>query len=778
MNSLRTRIGFILIALAVVPLLLVGGLLTWRIYDVQENQSIDLEREVAQRVGTLAYTFIRERNNELGLVIRVRGLQTASPTEQNQVLANLLSQESVYTRLILLDKAGDLQAYQSRYGIALGTDLESLIASDLFQVPLSSSETYYSPVQIDPATGEPLMTIGIPIVDLRSGQPSQVLIADFRFKTIWDEIAALEMRDNETVYIVDNKGRIVAHRNPSIVLANTHFIVPPNDGNQKGLEGDDVILAMSTIEFGQQQFTIVAERLASRAMQLARDTLLIIAVALLTAIGATIIIGVGAVNWIVRPILNLVSTARAIRDGNLSERAEVKHQDEIGTLAEAFNSMTAQLQETLRGLETRVQERTRDLQIAADVSRQITTVLDINTLLDQVCLLTSQSFDFYATFVFLVDEGGQSLVNAAGANPTGNLPDRSMIPKIATNQEPSLVALAAREKRAVVVNDVTQSQAYLGVDPFTHTRSEMALPIMLGKKLLGVFDLQANTLNRFGEEDIRVLTSLAEQIAIAVRNAQLYTEAQDARTEAELANQVKSQFLAAMSHELRTPLNSIINFTGFVVRGIDGTTVSEKQAAMLNRVIASGNHLLSLINDVLDISKIESGALELFIEERVDVDQILKDVVITGENILGTKPVQISLNIEDALPPLVADERRIRQIILNIVSNACKFTDQGTITINARCQNSNELLITIQDTGSGIAPEEHSLVFDSFKQTKAGLVHGGGTGLGMPISKRLAEAHGGRLWLESTLGQGTTFFVALPIRSEALVKMYQERKPS
>jgi signal transduction histidine kinase len=195
-------------------------------------------------------------------------------------------------------------------------------------------------------------------------------------------------------------------------------------------------------------------------------------------------------------------------------------------------------------------------------------------------------------------------------------------------------------------------------------------------------------------------------------------------------------------------------------------------------VIASGKHLLSLINDVLDISKIESGALELFIEERVNVDQILKDVAATGEGLIGGKPVQLALNIEDTLPPIVADERRIRQIILNIVSNACKFTDAGSITINARCQENKELLISIKDTGPGIATDEHTMVFDSFKQTKTGLSHGGGTGLGMPISKRLAEAHGGRLWLESVLGQGSTFFVALPIQSEALLKLYQERNPS
>jgi signal transduction histidine kinase len=222
-----------------------------------------------------------------------------------------------------------------------------------------------------------------------------------------------------------------------------------------------------------------------------------------------------------------------------------------------------------------------------------------------------------------------------------------------------------------------------------------------------------------------------------------------------------------MSHELRTPLNAVINFTRFVVDG-DMGEVNKEQAEILNEVVNSGRHLLSLINDVLDMSKIESGSLSLFVEEGVNVSALIDRAVSTGEGLLIGKPVRIVREVETDLPLMLGDRQRILQILLNIVSNACKFTEEGTITVRARRQD-EEILIAVADTGVGIKPEDMPLVFDAFRQTGSGLRQAGGTGLGMPIARSLAEAHGGRIWLESTWNVGTTFYVALPVRSKTLV---------
>ncbi len=240
-----------------------------------------------------------------------------------------------------------------------------------------------------------------------------------------------------------------------------------------------------------------------------------------------------------------------------------------------------------------------------------------------------------------------------------------------------------------------------------------------------------------------------------------------ARERAERSDQVKSAFLASMSHELRTPLNAVINFTRFVIDGDTGP-VNEQQTELLTEVVGSAKHLLNLINDVLDMSKIEAGSLNLFIEDDVNLNQLINTTVTTGRGLLAGKPTRLHTEIEENLPLIRADRQRILQILLNIMSNACKFTDEGDIRVKMS-QKNGEVVISVSDTGPGIAPDDQAMVFEAFKQTKAGLRQGGGTGLGMPIAKSLAEAHGGRLWLESEYGKGATFYVALPIKSEVLV---------
>ncbi len=251
-------------------------------------------------------------------------------------------------------------------------------------------------------------------------------------------------------------------------------------------------------------------------------------------------------------------------------------------------------------------------------------------------------------------------------------------------------------------------------------------------------------------------------------------ETDEARAQAEKANQVKSAFLASMSHELRTPLNAIINFTKFVVNETMGP-VNEEQKDALSEVISSGKHLLRLINDVLDMSKIESGSLKLVVEDNVNLKTLLDTSISNARSLLDEKPVKVVSDITPTLPLIRGDRQRILQILLNIVSNACKFTEAGEIGVTA-AHDEEHVTISVKDTGPGISKEDEPAVFEPFKQTESGLRQGGGTGLGMPISKNLAETHGGQLWLESQVGQGTTFYLKLPIHSNNLKVSVQAGK--
>jgi signal transduction histidine kinase len=273
---------------------------------------------------------------------------------------------------------------------------------------------------------------------------------------------------------------------------------------------------------------------------------------------------------------------------------------------------------------------------------------------------------------------------------------------------------------------------------------------------------------RSRESYVRLLEQSQRELKQSLgETEQARVQAEASRERAERSDQVKSAFLASMSHELRTPLNSIINFARFVYDGDTGP-VNDQQKEFLSEVVGSGVHLLNLINDVLDMSKIEAGSLNLFIEDDINLNTILNSTLSTGRSLLKDKPVRLEKAIDDNLPLILADRQRILQILLNIMSNACKFTEQGEIKVSAQ-HKGDAVVISIADTGSGIAAEDEEVVFEAFKQTKTGLRQGGGTGLGMPIAKNLTEAHGGRLWLESEVGKGTTFYVSLPVKYEALV---------
>jgi signal transduction histidine kinase len=268
------------------------------------------------------------------------------------------------------------------------------------------------------------------------------------------------------------------------------------------------------------------------------------------------------------------------------------------------------------------------------------------------------------------------------------------------------------------------------------------------------------------DEQVRLL----EEIASLAQKSLVDAEA--ARREAEKANLIKSAFLASISHELRTPLNAIINFSQLLRVGRFGA-LNNEQGTFLERVVSNGKHLLGLINDVLDISKIAAGSLSLYLEANTDLQELLAEIPSTVEALLQDKPVQFCMDIRP-IPLLMADRQRVYQIILNLLSNACKFTVAGQIDLRLDyLAGSQEICIEVADTGSGIADEEQDKVFRAFEQAASGLRLGAGTGLGMPISRALAEAHGGKLFFESRLGQGTKFTCVLPLRPpEAVVQRY------
>jgi signal transduction histidine kinase len=239
-----------------------------------------------------------------------------------------------------------------------------------------------------------------------------------------------------------------------------------------------------------------------------------------------------------------------------------------------------------------------------------------------------------------------------------------------------------------------------------------------------------------------------------------------AKEVAEEANHMKTQFLANMSHELRTPLNAILNFTRFLSKERYGP-LTPRQQELQQRVLSNGEHLLGLINDILDLAKIEAGRVDL-VREDVDLRPMLNGVLATTSGLTKDKPIAVILDAPAELPIINVDKTRIRQVLLNLLSNAAKFTQQGEITLRVAPYSDQLLCVTVQDTGIGIAPEYHQVVFEEFRQVQSDATRAyEGTGLGLSISKRLVEMHGGQIWLESTQGGGSRFSFTLPCTSWA-----------
>jgi signal transduction histidine kinase/ActR/RegA family two-component response regulator len=309
-----------------------------------------------------------------------------------------------------------------------------------------------------------------------------------------------------------------------------------------------------------------------------------------------------------------------------------------------------------------------------------------------------------------------------------------------------------------VPEDVEYGVVIVDDDP---TRSYIGVPLLFRDQVTGVLSVQSRRASAYTDEDVELLETVATQASIAIENARAYERLAETAEELRESDRFKTQFLANMSHELRTPLNSIIGFSRVMLKGIDGP-LSEHQEADLNSIYNSGQHLLALINSILDMSKIEAGKIELTFEE-VFLHNILDAVIGTTRALVKDRPVELRIEVPQDLPSVWADTQRVRQVLLNLMSNASKFTEEGSISLRAKA-GAEYVTLSVTDTGIGIDPEAQSRLFIPFQQVDGSTTRrAGGTGLGLAISRSFVEMHGGEIRAESEPGKGSMFAFTLPI---------------
>jgi GAF domain-containing protein/anti-sigma regulatory factor (Ser/Thr protein kinase) len=411
-----------------------------------------------------------------------------------------------------------------------------------------------------------------------------------------------------------------------------------------------------------------------------------------------------------------------------------------------------------------VQARNRDLTALGEVGRAVSSTLDLKVVLKTIVDRAVELSDTHGGSIFYYrDEIGTfELGETSGLSEEVVARFRKL--DIAARETGLGEAIAHRQ--SLQVPDITKRPSNPLRDAALEAglRAALIVPLLGAEGPLGALLLQRRQPGEFSESVISLMHSFADQSAIALENARLFEEIAQKGRELEIASQHKSQFVANMSHELRTPLAAILGYAELIQEGFYGPQ-PEKSMDALTRIRSNGKHLLGLINTVLDIAKIEAGQFNLNLGEYA-LDNVVETVRVATESLAETKKLALKTDVAKHLPIGLGDEQRLTQVLLNLVGNAIKFTDTGEVRITATATGGH-FAVGVTDTGPGIPPKEQARIFEQFHQvdnsnTKAK----GGTGLGLAIAKQIVEMHGGRIWVESTVGKGSTFQMELPIHAE------------
>ena len=415
----------------------------------------------------------------------------------------------------------------------------------------------------------------------------------------------------------------------------------------------------------------------------------------------------------------------------------------------------------LRARTTELAQSVEELRALGEVSQTVNSTLDLETVLSTIVTKAVQLSGTDAGAIYDYDE----------AKAEFNL-------RSTYGMDEGLIA-AIRE-RHIRIGDAGVGQAALQRVPFqiADLRSEppsefldvvvragfralLIVPLLGADQIVGALVVRRKAPGEFSKNAVNLLQTFAAQSVLAIQNARLFSEIGEKSRQLEIASQHKSQFLANMSHELRTPLNAILGYTELILDGIYGV-MPEKATGVLERVQSNGKHLLGLINDVLDLSKIEAGQLTLTLTD-YSIKDVVHSVFSAVESLATAKQLALKIEVPPNLPPAHGDERRLAQVLLNLVGNAIKFTDAGEIAIKASASNGSYTL-SVRDTGPGISEADRSKIFEEFQQADSSATKKkGGTGLGLSISKRIVEMHGGRIWVDSNLGEGSVFSFTVPV---------------
>jgi signal transduction histidine kinase/CheY-like chemotaxis protein len=640
-------------------------------------------------------------------------------------------------------------------------------------------KVYYGPVYFR-RESEPYMTLSLAGTRRDTG----VSIAQVNLKLIWDVVSKIKVGQRGRAYVVDADGRLIAHPDISLVLRNTDMSklaqvrsarsAGSGDAVQESedITGNRVLTAYAKVTpLGWLVFveTPVAEAYAPLYASIQRTGYVLFGALLLAFIA-----GMFLARRMVVPIQALRAGAARIGSGDLSQRISIRTGDEVEALADQFNDMAGKLQESYADLEQRVEDRTHELSQALEQQTATADVLKI---------ISRSTFDLRTVFEILVEsiarlcrveqaailrlvDGQFHIIAAHGSDEFKQYMQNHPI----AIDRSSVSGRAALEGRTVQVADVLADPEYAKHETqrVGGFRTVLGVPLMRAGAAIGAVLLTRSEVEPFTQQQIDLITTFADQAVIAIANVTLFDEIQDKSRQLEQASQHKSQFLANMSHELRTPLNAIIGYSEILQEDVTDLG-QEALVPDLKKIEGAGRHLLGLINDILDLSKIEAGRMDVFLED-VELVPLLEEVRALIVPLAEKNGNTLELRLAEGLGSIRTDRTKLKQSLLNVLSNGSKFTENGRLTVVAERFDSDRQMVrfAVSDTGIGMTEEQLGRLFQAFSQAETSTAKKyGGTGLGLAISRRFCQLLGGDITVTSRPGEGSTFTIVLPARNEA-----------
>ena len=793
----RVRLRTKIIAWSFIPtaiILLLVALTTFLAYQrLTEQNVVKRDEELTRLSASELSSSFEEYIDRLTALTRIPNVYQGSPALQRSALSGSRNKLVIFDAgVYLLNNLGVVEAAQPGYSGIIGQDWSK---RTFFNKMILTPGLAFSDIEPDGPNNEPVISIALPILGTRD-EFNGVAIGMFRLNadalsTFYGTIIRLRIGRSGNAFIVDGNQRVIYASDFNLIGSSfaDHPDAPQALSGRVGSlrtrsnDGRDIVAGYAPVP--RTSWTLIVEESWDdliRPSQGYRQFLLLLLVSGIVIPTAVVLIGVRRITG---PVADFIAAAQRIAGGDFSRPISVATGDELEELADQFNAMAGRLQESYETLELRVAQRTQELSALNSVAAVVSRSLDLGRILPDALQETIEVMGMDAGAVFRYDPTSETLtlVVQQGLSDelvqlTAKLPvGQSIIEQVVRGRQPAFRRVSdypPGEVRAVLEKDGWQTV--------------VSIPLLAQEKVLGAMNITSRALARVSAENLAVPAAIGQQIGVAMDNARLYNQTVDyarqmeaahqaadaARAVAEAANASKSDFLANVSHELRTPLVSILGFARLVQKRLEERIFpllpsqeerTQRAASQVEENIAiiltEGQRLTTLINNLLDLEKIEAGRIEWHFQP-LDMKGIIRKAVEATASLFEGRPLSLQVQAPDELPEVTGDPDKLLQVLINLISNAVKFTQEGVITVEAQ-QRDRQLVICVSDPGIGIDPADQARVFEKFTQVGSALTgKPGGTGLGLSISKEIVEYHGGRIWLESELGKGSTFSFSLP----------------